>query len=750
MKTCFNCSTITPYKVPFFVVIILTLSSFTGHAARIHYEYDAHHQLTRVIYDNGAAISYAYDLNGNRVEMITSGPLHITYEDSEDTSTTGWEIYDNDPIGSVITNVPDEQRDSRVIEFTGNTTKNGYRLKNGDGTIWNNLNFKVLEWNIQYSENFIIYVAAQTTNGFRYLYYTTANEDKLGDGTYIHHGLGQSFKDGNWHTVIRDLEYDLKEAQPDNGLLSIDAFLIRGSGRVDDIIAHDSIPESQDSDQDGLSDQEEIHTYATHPYHEDSDNDGLTDLEELDYWGTDWNSDPDGDSLINLLDPDADNDGVKDSFEVAAGTDPADIGSIPEQLLLEDAEEGDAMGWQIYDNNPEGALITTVFDEPKASQAIQFTGSQTQNGYRLRNIDGSDWNIKYFKVLEWSMRYTENFIVYIAAQTTKGFRYLYYTTTDEDKLGEGTYIHHGLGKSLKNGNWQTVIRDLEYDLKEAQPDNALLSIDAFLIRGSGRVDDIIAHHSIPAPQDSDHDGISDWNEINTYTTHPYHDDSDSDGLTDSEELSYWGPSWNSDPDGDSLINILDRDADNDGVSDSFEVQAGTDPADAASIPDTLTFEDAQDNDIRGWQVYDNDPGGAAITNVYDDLKQNQVIELNGNGTKNGFRLKNKDGNYWNNRNFPILEWKMRYTENFVIYFATQTTDGFRYLYYTPTTENKLGDSTYIHHGLGTSILDGNWNTVKRDLQDDLQEAQPDNDILSIDAFLIRGSGKIDDIMGHRK
>ncbi len=106
------------------------------------------------------------------------------------------------------------------------------------------------------------------------------------------------------------------------------------------------------------------------------------------------------------------------------------------------------------------------------------------------------------------MQYQENCIVYIAAQTADGFRYLYYTTADYDKLGDGTYIHHGLGASLKDGSWQTVIRDLEYDLKEAQPDNSLLSIDAFLIRGSGRVDDIKVYHSIPAQQDSDHDGIS--------------------------------------------------------------------------------------------------------------------------------------------------------------------------------------------------------------------------------------------------
>ncbi|WP_319550179.1 hypothetical protein [Desulfogranum marinum] len=750
MKTLVTCSITTLYQLPFLVAFALGLNTLAGHAATVQYEYDAQHQLVRVIYADGATINYAYDPNGNRVQMITSGAVQMTYEDGEDMTTAGWEIYDNNPAGATIINVFDEQRDDRAIEFIGTTTKNGYRLKNADGTTWNNLDFKVLEWNIRYSENFIVYVAVQTTKGFRYLYYTPANEDKLGDSTYIHHGLGQSLKDGNWHLVIRDLEYDLKEAQPDNTLLSVDAFLIRGSGRIDDIRAHDAIPEFHDSDLDGISDHEEINVYATHPYHEDSDNDGLTDFEELTYWGTDWNSDPDGDSLINILDADADNDGVRDGFEMLAATDPADGESTPESITLEDGEDSDTLGWQIYDNDPEGAVITNVFDEQKAGRVIEFIGSQTKNGYRLRNQDGSNWNITHFKVLEWNMQYQENCIVYIAAQTADGFRYLYYTTADYDKLGDGTYIHHGLGASLKDGSWQTVIRDLEYDLKEAQPDNTLLSIDAFLIRGSGRVDDIKVYHSIPAQQDSDHDGISDIDEINTYTTHPYYDDSDNDGLTDFAELTYWGSNWNGDPDGDARINILDEDADNDGVSDGFEVQAGTDPADPEIIPEVITFEDAQDTDLKGWQVYDNDPAGAAIANVFDDQLNSQVIEFNGVGTKNGFRLKNEDGSYWNNRNFPILEWKMRYTENFVIYFATQTTDGFRYLYYTPATENKLGDSTYIHHGLGTSILDGNWNTVSRDLKNDLKEAQPDNELLSIDAFLIRGNGRIDDVKAYRK
>ena len=79
------------------------------------------------------------------------------------------------------------------------------------------------------------HIAAQTKNGFRYLYYTPVATSSLGTETYVHHGVGATMKDGAWHTLTRNLEQDLKEAQPDNELQAVLGFLIRGSGRVDDV-----------------------------------------------------------------------------------------------------------------------------------------------------------------------------------------------------------------------------------------------------------------------------------------------------------------------------------------------------------------------------------------------------------------------------------------------------------------------------------------------------------------------------------
>lgn len=729
----------------FTLSFFLSLLSQAAIASSVTYTYDTQHRLIEASYDNETRISYSYDIRGNILQRVTSGPDLKYYEDAEDATTSGWTVYDADPAGATIANIYDESRDSNVIELTGSGTANGYRLRNPDGSNWSETDFSILQWSMLYSENFTVYIAVQTVNGFRYLYYTPSDSDNLGDGTYVHHGLGTALKDGTWHTTIRDLEYDLKDAQPDNELISIDAFLIRGTGRVDDIATLRIIPEMLDSDSDGISDLDEINIYLTNPYQADTDQDGLNDGDELAYWTTNWNADPDGDSLSNILDPDADNDGMADGIEAREGTDPLDPHSYPLSITYEDGEDTTTSGWTVYDADPAGATVDNVYDDSCNSQVIELSGTGTSNGYRLRNNDNGNWGDTHFKTLQWSLRYSENFTVYIAVQTLQGFRYIYYTPIDTDNLGDSTYIHHGLGSNLKDGSWHTLVRDLEYDLKEAQPENELIAIDAFLIRGSGRIDNIQTMLQAPEELDSDNDNLTDLDEINTYGTHPYHADTDMDLISDGNEVTFWGTEWNADLDNDMLINILDSDADNDGFLDGQESAAGTNAADAESMPTSLLYEDAEDATISGWQIYDIDPEGATITNIYDDIRASNVIEFSGANTANGYRLRNDDNSNWNDTAFTNIEWSMRYSENFTIYIATQTLNGFRYLYYTASDADNLGDATYIHHGLGSSAKDNTWHTFIRNLDTDLKEAQPDNELLSIDAFLIRGNGRVDDI-----
>ena len=96
-------------------------------------------------------------------------------------------------------------------------------------------------------------------------------------------------------------------------------------------------PIDDDSDDDGLTDEEEENDTHTDPLDPDTDDDGLTDGEEV----HDTDTDP--------LDPDSDDDCALDGEEVDAGTDPNDETSTPpgadcdsdDDGLTDDEEEND-------------------------------------------------------------------------------------------------------------------------------------------------------------------------------------------------------------------------------------------------------------------------------------------------------------------------------------------------------------------------------------------------------------------------
>jgi thiol-disulfide isomerase/thioredoxin len=75
-------------------------------------------------------------------------------------------------------------------------------------------------------------------------------------------------------------------------------------------------PKVADTDEDGLSDGDEIYVYGTNPIVADSDQDGLVDGDEVNIWGT-------GPNTV-----DSDGDGFADNEEVLAGCNPVDIESI--------------------------------------------------------------------------------------------------------------------------------------------------------------------------------------------------------------------------------------------------------------------------------------------------------------------------------------------------------------------------------------------------------------------------------------
>jgi VCBS repeat-containing protein len=160
------------------------------------------------------------------------------------------------------------------------------------------------------------------------------------------------------------------------------------------------------------------------------------------------------------------------------------------ETIWEDAEDGAITGWKVYDEEPAGALIENVVEDDRQGRVIKLTGTGVKNGYRLRWRDGGKKPGSPFHTLEWSLNFSEDFVICVVAKTTAGTRYISYAPRDDDPLGEGAHVGFGLGSKVSDGQWHKFVRNLQADLNKAQPGVVIEKVVSVLIRGSGMVDDI--------------------------------------------------------------------------------------------------------------------------------------------------------------------------------------------------------------------------------------------------------------------
>ncbi len=167
------------------------------------------------------------------ITIIFTLNLYSTiYENGSGKKSNRWKIYNKSSL-SVIKYIYDRDKKSRVVLLKGKDIKSGYMLPmERDSKKWCKSKGKSLKWSIKTKYDFVILISLQTTNGHRYIIYTPSS-DKLGAGYY---GLGRDARDGKWHRFKRDLDLDLKRYEPDNNIIAVDTFFIRGREiRVDDI-----------------------------------------------------------------------------------------------------------------------------------------------------------------------------------------------------------------------------------------------------------------------------------------------------------------------------------------------------------------------------------------------------------------------------------------------------------------------------------------------------------------------------------
>ena len=376
-----------------------------------------------------------------------------------------------------------------------------------------------------------------------------------------------------------------------------------------------------DTDGDGLTDEDERDIHGTDPNDPDSDDDGLTDGEEVQTYTTDPNDpDTDGDDLgdglevegsnpTNPLDVDTDDDGLEDGVEDAnqdgifgAGeTNPADPDTDDDGLedgrevnttltnplnpdtdndLIQDGPEvdgtnptdpldrdtdGDGLLDGVEDRNVNGA-----FDDGETDPTDADTDDGGVNDGQEALLDGTD-----------PLDEEDDFTVDRDGDGLTNGEEIDLGTdplnpdTDGDGINDGVEVDGELGTD-------PLDPDTDGDgLTDGEEDE-----NADGVRDAGETD--------PTDADTDDGGVSDGVEVLISGTDPLDGtddiespDNDGDGLTDDEEELI-----GTDPN--------DPDSDDDGLTDGTEVRGGnpTDPLDDDSDDDGLT-DGEEDTDADG-------------------------------------------------------------------------------------------------------------------------------------------------------
>lgn len=348
----------------------------------------------------------------------------------------------------------------------------------------------------------------------------------------------------------------------------------------------------------------------------DSDDDGLVDGDEVDPL-----ADPDGDGLVNVLDPDSDDDGLFDGTErgivmPSAGTDVSKGVFVPDAdpaTRTNPARADSDRGGRIdgtEDLNRNGRVDMGEADPLAAADDAAQTDTDNDGlsdaDEQARGLPVNDPDADDDGVLDGrEPNPTTN---------TDGDGLLT-NILDPDSDNDGLFDGTELG--LTTASPGTLLARRRF-IADADPSTRTAALRADTDRGgvldgledlnlNGRTDEGERNpgdgpDDLVQPVDTDGDGLADALEA-LLGTNPRDRDSDDDGLIDGQEQHF-----SDDTDGDGLLNPLDPDSDDDGVFDGTELAVtmpsmDTNEAARAFVPDadptTRTSPLAADTDRGG-------------------------------------------------------------------------------------------------------------------------------------------------------
>ena len=298
---------------------------------------------------------------------------------------------------------------------------------------------------------------------------------------------------------------------------------------------------SADYDSDGLTNEEEYLSYGTDPCDTDTDGDGLDDGEEVTTYGTDPN------------DNDSDGDGYSDGDEISIGTDPLDSSDHPTDF------DGDGVDDYLdTDDDDDGVLDVDDAFPYDASEWTDTDGDGTGDNADTDDDDDGVLDVDDAFPLD--------------------------STEDTDTDGDGTGDNADTDDD-GDGYSDTIEIAAGTDPLDATDHPSDCDTDG--IPDADEISGTYGYVTDECLNDTDSDGLDDYEEQLTYGTDPTDDDSDDDGVTDGDEVNSYGTDPN------------DNDTDGDDFRDGYEVDEGTDPNDVTDIP-TLPITFAYSQYLTGY------------------------------------------------------------------------------------------------------------------------------------------------------
>ncbi len=430
--------------------------------------------------------------------------------------------------------------------------------------------------------------------------------DEMPDGWEIKEGLdpfvNDSYLDPDLDNLWNIQEYAYStnpwSNDTDNDLLS----------DYDEIFVQFTDPRNNDTDSDHLSDYYEItidplddryllnNTFQTNPLQQDTDNDNLDDFMEINTTGTNPTlNDTDGDLMTDgyeyfyQLDPfnasdanqDKDSDGLTNYQEFLLKSNPTSIDSDGDSLF--DYEEYQ-LGTNLTNTDTDGDGISDFIE-------YYYTHSDPTNA----DVDNDGLN-DYYELYVFGSNPINNdsdhdslldgdeVFIYGSSPTN--------IDTDNDKLIDPLEVAFNSNPAVRDTDGDGMEDMFEYtygllprtdDSKKDPDGDKLLNIDEFWYGANPLVTDsdgdllddyteVKIYFSSPIRVDTDFDSISDYDEIMLYNTSAIDFDTDDDLLSDGEEILTYG------------TNPLSIDSDGDGYSDFAEINANTDPLNPRDNP----------------------------------------------------------------------------------------------------------------------------------------------------------------------